>query len=239
MTYIPSICKKISLPFYNCLIMKRFLLLFSLFFLFLFNFQGHVPAGYSVSPGNIVDAHESMLTDTVITIDFIKNGSIIGAKLPGVTVKRIRGGNADLSQIYYNKPINVPVQPNDEIEFTNANWETVRIKVNHIIGIKGIGIFMFEHNPTGQAEESIEGTVFDKSGNKWINFPVTVNTDSTRTDSVGIYKVKLKAATSFTIKYNHKTTGRLIGVLTVNTADDGGRVVIDVAFDEDVTKDDH
>lgn len=216
--------------------MKRLCLLRSFAFISALFYQGQ---GLLLTPAVAADRPEAdgtVLEEKPLTIRSIYNGSIKNQLLNGVTVRQIRGGQVIDSQTYLKNPLTFNnVQRGDILEFTEETREKVSITINAQLKINQIEIFMFVPK-LQQPTESVEGTTRDKHGKIWTGLPVVIGTTAVTTNVEGIYKNTQDAATSFTIQYGTPTA--LLGVITANTADDGGRVVIDVAFDDDATKDD-
>lgn len=215
--------------------MKRVWLLLLTALIFAQFFLGRILLMTPAIAAGAQEAEGPVLEEKALIIKSVYDGSLLNQLLNGVTVRQLRGTQLVASQTYLKNPLTFTVQAGDILEFTEGTREKVNITINRQLKIKHIEIFMFVPKPL-QAKESVEGTTKDKSGNSWAGLPVVIGSTTVTTNVAGIYKVSLDTASSFAIRYGTSTA--LLGVITANTAPDGGRVVIDVAFDDDATKDD-
>lgn len=226
---------RLDIASFKILNMKRLFLLLSFSFIFALFFQGRFSRVTPAIVAGVIKAKDTAREEKPLIIKSIYNGSLKDQLLNGVTVRQIRGGQVFNSQTYLKNSLTFMVKDGDILEFTEETREKVSITINAQLKIKQIEIFMFVPK-TRQAKESVEGTTRDKSGNFWTGLPVVIGTTAVTTNVEGVYKSAQDAAMSFTIQYGSPTA--LLGIITANTTPDGGRVVIDVAFDEDATKND-
>jgi hypothetical protein len=214
--------------------MNKILLLLSFVSVFSMSFYGRENLEVSPNIDNEITPMIGNQVEKTLTIKFIKGAPTPGM-LNGVTVTRLRN-NIPSTVPYNGMPFDILIRNGDKIMFSMNGKEPVTITIDSILYLRKIGIFMFDSTSTTQSKESIEGTAMDGFGGPIPNFPVTV-TGSNRyehTDPAGIYKALRDSSTSFTITFWSIGINPNIkhGVITATTVNNGGRTVIDVAFDD-------
>ena len=210
--------------------MKKWLLLIIPAFSFAWCFQN---CGGSNGTNNDA-ASAANIADTILLINWVRDGNATGTMttLNNVTVIRKRSATPDMSMIYNMQPIQIPVRAGDELFFTKHGKEQVHIRMDAVLHLTHIGVYLFP--PASADRETIGGAVMGRNNMPIGQLPIMIGTDTLSTGLDGLYQKAVSIDSIFTIQYfrsGSKTEKNAI--ITANTTNDGGRVVIDVAFDDD------
>lgn len=174
------------------------------------------------------------LTDKQMVINWVRDGNSTAptTTLDNVRVIRKRSATPDMNLTYNMQPIQIPVRAGDELLFIKDGKEQVHLKMDVILHLTHIGVVMFI--PATSVGETIEGMVMGRNNAPIEQLPITIGQETIMTDSNGYYTKTFNPGSSFTIQYSRRTsTTEKNAIITANTTNDGGKVVIDVAFDED------